>query len=258
MRRSAIFFILFLVGGMLLLSRPASALTTWAKKVQIFHNTDCETNNTCDLVKFELDTEDYAIIMGPFLHYGTHMRAAYETRTIDALTHYGVVQFIRGCRFRTELVGNGVQRSKLAQWQFNDTVFSHFPHWVIDSVDEDPLFPSMEGENRHALYHWGPFSHDMPRDSLKQFGDEMPSVPSLFVLDHPGLASYEEVFTYNVSLEFQTCIYKITDIPRKTTAEDTNFATPVHCFSWQSSFVFNFDLDRFETKQTLDPFCLAP
>jgi len=51
----------------------------------------------------------------------------------------------------------------------------------------------------------------------------------------------------NVALEFNTCIYKASEVPEETRREDINFATPLTCFGWQNVYVYDFDREKFLT-----------
>lgn len=253
---------------LLLFAQPSEArhIPIWNSEHKIFYNLACEKNDTCDLKTFSFLKEDFSMTRNSLAHYATRAFAEYETSSIETLTNYGIVKFIRGCKFESRLVAGVVLKEKtISKMQFGDGVLFHFPQWVIDSIDKDPIYPSLlpvEDEevrkNRHHFYRWNPRGlHD--RKTEKVFGEEEPPYPRLYIADIPGAAYlWDENFDLarNVSLELKSCIYKIGDIPLKTAQDDIDFAKPIHCFSWQSSFIYNFDLGKFETTAELDPFCL--
>jgi hypothetical protein len=52
----------------------------------------------------------------------------------------------------------------------------------------------------------------------------------------------------NVALQFNTCIYKASAVPRDTRRDDVDFAKPITCFEWQSVYVYDFDKGGFQTQ----------
>ena len=233
----------------------------------VFENSDCKKNNTCDLKWFSLLREDFAIVRNSLLHYATRSFLEYETASVESLTNYGVVKFIRGCIFDSYVEnGQTLKVRRTGKVQFGSGFrFFHFPNWVIDSYDKDPMYPSFTAEeeedvkkNRHYFYRWNPRGlHDSKYQ--KFFGEERPPWPRLYVADISAPAFlWDDTFkeAQNVSLEFRACIYKIGDIPLRTTQENIDFAKPIHCFQWNSSFIYNHALERFETRKELDPLCL--
>jgi hypothetical protein len=69
----------------------------------------------------------------------------------------------------------------------------------------------------------------------------------VYLTDHPAGAFVTGTGVKNASLEFKTCIYKASDVPRKTRRDDISFAKPITCFEWQDVYVYDFDKGRFQT-----------
>lgn len=261
----AVILFLFLISTAL----PADAhhIPTWNTEKSSFQNKECQKNNSCGLKNLIFNREDFALIRNGLINYATRMFMEYETDSIQNLTNYGIVQFIRGCIFNSRIENGAVFRwNHWGKPHFGDAIPFHFIDWIIDSQDKDPLYPSSFWEDRetlqerHYYYKWNPKGFHDGRGQ-KLFGEEKPPYPRLYVSDIPSAAFlWDEKFdeAQNISLEFKTCIYKTTDVPRTVSPDNLNFAEPIHCFRWASSFIYNHELERFETKKEIDPFCREP
>ena len=260
-------FILFFVGD------AQAKFEIGNQETSVFENKDCAGNDSCTLVKFSLLRQDYKQTLSDGTwHLGTRVFAEYETSSIDALEQYGIVQFIRGCKFQSYRNEDGliVKTKDIAKHQFSNVKPFCFPVWVIDSLDKDPFYNSELGKNRHYYYRWNTTPGSKNKETELYYGLQKPStsnlyarvdIDGLYVSDRPGTAFYYQSpywipSAINTSLEFKTCIYKAADIPTETTEDNVNFAKPIYCFSWKSSFIYNHDLGIFETKDEIDPFCL--
>lgn len=162
-----------------------------------------------------------------------------------------------------------------------------YPLWTIDSDILDPNYYGEEGSPRHYLYEWwdeGVLDKDPYMVSKERFmryrtekkkskkfeprmielsefigvpdrqgnlyGEKTPSRPALFVRDSPDQAwIIGDGIVKNVSLEFKMCLFKAIDVPTQTTRDNINFAEPIYCFPWRSSFVYNHELKKFESPQ---------
>lgn len=225
---------------------------------RVFINSECRANNTCDLDTFSITVENYMVIVDGEPHYGTRLFAEYETTSVDALTRYGFVSFLRGCKFDSYKTGEGIIREKnIHKWQFDNPVPFVFPEWTIDSIDRDPLYWSAPIENRHTFYLWNEVPKSYKRATEKMYGVETPKTSRLYVTDRPGTSFLYEGWARNTSLEFKICIFKTGDVPRKSLEDNVDFAAPIHCFFWKSSFIYNHDIGQFEKKESIDPFCLS-
>jgi hypothetical protein len=211
-------------------------------------------DNTCDLKKVWITVAKYRVEVEGDFHYGTALYAFYKTDSVEALEKYGFAQFIRGCIFESQKGPDGSVRKirSIDKKQFDATVSFHFPKWVIDSENKDPLYWSYPGKVRLHYYLWS------DNGELAIYGRKKPSDPVLFVQDHPSSAFILEGSAHNVSNEFRTCIYKTADVPLETTESDMHFAKPIKCFTWNSIFVYNHDSGIFEEKNELDSFCTMP
>ena len=236
-----------------------------AKNVQKFTNPYCAKNDTCDLKSFSLITYAIEVWFADDQNptYGTTAIAEYETVSVGALEKYAVVQFMRGCAFSFERGADGSIKKYLGthlKEYFGEPGRNFcFPDWVIDSVDKDPVYNSDVELGRHYFYRWNKIPNSYDNKFQVLYGEAKPTIPKLYVTDAwlPG-ASLSEIGGNNVSLELKTCIYKTADVPTETEPENINFASPIKCFDWKSSYIYNFDLRKFESKDAIDQFCFEP
>ncbi|PIR70337.1 MAG: hypothetical protein COU46_02045 [Candidatus Niyogibacteria bacterium CG10_big_fil_rev_8_21_14_0_10_42_19] len=248
----------FLLTGLIFISgaRAETGTIFWDEETFVFNNENCVSTDSCDLKTFWVNIKKYNVwVEGD--NFGTVMMAGYIVDQISALENYGIVQFMRGCSFESVKNDNGavvneIDRSFLRQF-FENYVPNIFPKWVIDSDDKDPLYNGQEPPVRIYHYRWA-------GDSGKEFiyGIKKPTFPELYVVKHPGIAFVKEVGRVkNMSMEFKTCVYKMKDIPLKTSSDDTGFAEPIGCFTWISSFIYNFDTREYESFLDVDSVCLT-
>ncbi|MDO8521221.1 MAG: hypothetical protein Q7S52_03835 [bacterium] len=216
---------------------------------------DCKRRDICDLTRLLFVSEDYRVKVGKNEYqYFTLMYATYETATFATLEKYAFVPFIRGSVFTSQKdpsTGNVEIRYNVALASFNQWLVYRIPSWIIDSGDASPASHSVEGFPRHEFYRWQ--SAILPPPWITQeenvYGWDKPKVPRLYVDDDPQTALLSGRVAYNVSLEFKTCLYKSADIPQATTRDNTNFAEPLYCFPWRSSFVYDHDSKKFESPE---------
>lgn len=240
----------------LLLIAPSawSAVIREKPHVQKFKNANCTQTSTCSLVEFKLETNEYKVIFsGSAPSFGTDIKMSYRTRGVSQLEEYGIVQFIKGCKFNSYKKPNGKVERYFGITRDFFGKRERFQHreWVIDSIEQDPMYNSFEGFGRHGAYR------SMIQGKVVYYFQQKPVEPELFVTDLPGTASMEgpnDIAT-NTSLVFKSCLYKTKDIPLQTTADDLSFAEPIKCFEWSSSYIYNHEINKFESKKELDPFC---
>ena len=227
----------------------------------------CHNEESCNLKSLSILVEDYTTRIKGKDSLGTRAYLSYETKKVDQLTDFAIVQYIKGCVFHSELDDNGnILKTDGISRQFFDG-YKTFKHrdWEIDSIDKDPIYNSYsDPKRRHVYYRWskkrGNFKND---DQQVYFFKGMPPHPELYVTDRPAQAftdnslnELSKMSARNVSLKFKTCIYKTNDIPLETTPEDIDFARPISCLDWDSSFIYNHKLKKYESKDQIDPYCL--
>jgi len=224
---------------------------TVSETKQDFLNSDCRPTASCDLKRFTLTTSVYEVWFSDdpiYPTYGNSVVMEYQTDSVAALEKYAIVQFKKGCVFYSSKTNGGEITRKI-----NDTVPSFgenvpfcFPEWVIDSQDTDPAYNSDPKGGRFSLLRWNrPGSYD--ERTQKFYGTQKPRRPVVYMADHPSGAFVSAIGMKNVALEFNTCIYKASEVPGETRREDINFATPLTCFGWQNVYVYDFDRGKFQT-----------
>ena len=224
---------------------------TVSETKQDFLNSNCRPTASCDLKRFTLTTSVYEVWFSDdpiYPTYGNSVVMEYQTDSVAALERYAIVQFKKGCVFYSSKTNGGKITRKI-----NDTVPSFgenvpfcFPEWVIDSQDTDPAYNSDPKGGRFSLLRWNrPGSYD--ERTQKFYGIQKPRRPVVYMADHPSGAFVSEIGMKNVALEFNTCIYKASEVPEETRREDINFATPLTCFGWQNVYVYDFDRGKFQT-----------
>jgi hypothetical protein len=225
---------------------------TLSETKQVFLNPDCRSTDTCDLKRFMLTQLAYEVWFSDdpvYPTYGNGVIMEYETDSVEALENYAIVQFKKGCVF-----DSAKNRQGRVHRNVTDTVPSFgedtpfcFRQWVIDSQDTDPAYNSDPEYGRFYLLRWNkPGSYD--DRTQKFYGAEKPKIPVVYMADYPAGAFITGTGVRNVALEFNTCIYKASDVPADTRRDDVEFATPITCFEWQNVYVYDFDTGRFHTQ----------
>ena len=89
---------------------------------------------------------------------------------------------------------------------------------MIDSQDTDPAYNSDPEYGRFYLLRWNkPGSYD--NRTQKYYGAEKPQAPVVYMADYPAGAFVTGTGVRNVALQFNTCIYKASDVPTETRRE---------------------------------------
>lgn len=242
---------------------------TLSETRQVFLNPDCRTTDTCDLKRFTLTTSVHQVWFSDdpdHPTYGNGVIMEYETDSVPALEKYAIVQFVRGCVFKSSRNSKGkVDRNVgYVVASFGEDVPLCFPHWVIDSQDSDPAYNSDPEHGRFYLLRWNKRGSYDTR-TQKYYGTKKPKIPVVYMTDYPAGAFVTETGVKNAALEFKTCIYKAGDVPTQTRRDNVNFAKPLACFHWQNVYVYDFDNGTFQTHaadlplpQREPPYTLVP
>jgi hypothetical protein len=224
---------------------------TLSETKQVFLNPDCRSTDTCDLKRFTLTTSFDEIWFSDDPNHPTYRNGVimeYETDSVDALEKYAIVQFKKGCVFYTSKDRQGKIKRNVGDTvpSFGEDIPYCFPQWVIDSQDTDPAYNSDPERGRFYLLRWNkPGSHD--DRTQKYYGAEKPKIPIVYMTDYPSGAFVTASGVKNAALEFNTCIYKASDVPAKTRRDNIDFAKPITCFEWQNVYVYDFDKGKFQT-----------
>lgn len=227
-------------------------------KETVFKNTNCAATDSCDLVEFKVQSYDYQVTFADQSpSYGTSAFMSYTTKNVDQLENYAIVQQIKGCIYNSgvDFLGNVIKSSNFVRDLFGKSVPYKHADWQIDSIDEDPMYNNNVPEFRHGSYRWNTVKNSYAKETEKVFWNERPTSPTLYVSDLPGTAFADDNEAKNISLQFNTCIYKTASIPMVATPGDVNFSKPIACIPWNSSFVFNHKSQKFESRNEVDEFC---
>jgi len=249
--------VFFLAGGADGLFTAKGHVHKLAETKQDFINADCRSTDTCDLKRFTLTKSVYEFWFSDDPNYPTYSNGVimeYETDSVDALEKYAVVQFIKGCVFYSAKNGHGQLERNIGDsvTSFGETIPYCFPNWVIDSQDKDPVYNSDPETGRSHLLRWNKTgSYD--QRTQKYYGLEKPKNPVVYLADYPSGAFVTGTGVKNAALQFKTCIYKASDVPRETRRDDIGFAKPISCFEWQNVYIYDFDAGKFRTDLAYAP-----
>ncbi|MCY4643335.1 MAG: hypothetical protein OXB88_01830 [Bacteriovoracales bacterium] len=204
-----------------------------------------------DRIEFKLRTNSYKVTFAPGDYsLGTTMYAEYTTNSIEELEDYAIVQYIRGCQFYSTLEGKKTKKSfDISRHYWNEIIkFIHLD-WVVDSIDDDPMYRNGPVENRHGYYWWNEKPLDYPKATQHYVIERAPQNSRLYVSDLPGSAFAANGSAKNIALEFKTCLIETHKVPR-TGAPDLDLRDEtIKCFSWESFFVFNHKKGIFHSRK---------
>jgi hypothetical protein len=224
---------------------------TLSETKEVFLNSECRSTDTCDLKRFTLTTSIYEVWFSDdpnYPTYGNGVIMEYETDSVDALEKYAIVQFKKGCVFYSSKHMDGKIHRTVGDTvpSFGENIPYCFPQWVIDSQDTDPAYNSDPEYGRYYLLRWNkPGSYD--HRTQKYYGAEKPKLPVVYMADYPAGAFVTGTEIKNVALEFNTCIFKASDVPAETRRDNVTFAKAITCLEWQNVYVYDFDTGRFRT-----------
>ena len=195
--------------------------------------------------------------------YNTALYAWYESTSLDNVESYTYVQYLRGCVFVSQLDANMVEERGLGVTRPYFGVRTVFVHreWQIDSDDELPMFGSSKSQplQPHYFMEWGGNPNKFPDRRQKLYGEDPPNVPRLYVRANVEPAAYvtenvSGLSAINHSLEFRMCLYRSEDVVGRTD-KHAFIENPIDCFSWASSFVYDFKAKKFNSPKGILPIC---
>ena len=195
--------------------------------------------------------------------FNTALYAWYESTGLDNLESYTYVQYLRGCVFVSQLDANMVEERGLGVTRSYFGVRTVFVHreWQIDSDDELPMFGSSKSQplQPHYFMEWGGNPNKFPDRSQKLYGEDPPNIPRLYIRANVEPAAHvtENVWglsAINHSLEFRMCLYRSKDVAGRTD-KHAFIENPIDCFSWESSFVYDFKAKKFNSPKGILPIC---
>ena len=248
----AIWFISFLAGNAYGDFTGKGHVHELSETKQTFLNPDCRSTGTCDLKRFTLTTlvQEVWFSDDPANPtYGNGVIMEYETDSVAAIEKYAIVQFVRGCVYRSSTSSGGKLNRTVSYIvpSFGKDVPLCFSEWVIDSQDNDPVYNSDPEYGRFYLLRWNqPGSYDSR--TQRYYGVQKPKLPVVYMTDYPAGAFFVSGGIKNAALEFNTCIYRARDVPTETRRNDINFAKPITCFKWQNVYVYDYGKGKFQSE----------
>jgi hypothetical protein len=242
----------------------------------------CEQRNDCDLESIKFFIEDYEIPSDGDLTStirGTGFLAGIKTKTVDTLRKYSIVQFLRGCSWVSQESSDGSVNNYFGVVRNGGhlgerTLFVH-REWMVDTNDNVTAYHATGGESdTHFFLQWSnPEPTWIPDRQANLLGEIPATVPFGFITDHPGPAVYRPARqiirddgklidilaeAQNMSLQFKTCVYKTADVPTTTDGSMRGLGKPIVCHTWQQSFVYNHQLNKFESPPAPHAECSRP
>ena len=221
--------------------------------------TNREFNFTVYKKRFRLNRSEPLI----YANHMTDIRAILVLPTPTDYRKYGIVQFIKGCKWRSVWDGKNVSKQlDIARDHLGERVVFKHVGFEVDTVDLDPMYSGWEG-NRFALWRWNKKkSSDDPETATYVFHQEPPH-GTVFVTDMPG-TSFRSEFEYNglitaqnSTLEFKTCLFHFSDIPEITDAVGSNIFMDkaLKCYEWEDKWIYDFEAEKITTPKKIDPIC---
>jgi hypothetical protein len=245
--------------GLIISSLAHADTVTTGSKTQTFTNTDCAKTDSCDLKDWVVKQEDFKLTIPShnITAFGSRMHTVYNTSSLDTLEKYGIAQFIRGCVFYSQVVDGKVVREFDQIEHYGKIVPFHFPQDVIDGFVKDPIdWGAEEGMPSRHFFYLNKFIGSQEPQPKDRYGIQKPTIPRLYLRDIPGVAQVmQDGSAKNISLQFRICIYKSADVPKVVEETNLTFATPLQCFNWNNSFVYNHGLKKYEQPADIVDFC---
>jgi len=219
-----------------------------------FKNIDCSLDQSCSLKTATFQDIQYKIWIIDRFHYGTKLIARYETDSIDSLTDYAFVSFIKGCSYQ--------QNAKNIEWprvmeSFDKYLRTFFPNWIIDSIDSDPVYNSLRDykDQRHYGYRWNEIPKSSEKSTEHFYGIDKPKFPELYVKDMPSQVFQSDSGGHLInSYDFKMCLFKTETIPTAGTRE-MDLGKAIYCHDWSSRFEYSATKNQYEIADYVSPVC---
>lgn len=249
---------------------PASIKELSKRTVTMPPVKNCKALGICDLKGAMLVERKVKVLLADersdFASYMTDMRFIVEVTKPASIPNYGIVQFMKGCMYGSELMPNGTEQKEFSyvHRHFGSYKLIKHDNWVIDSEHADPVSTSFEKYGRFDLYKWNTDPKNLDADNATWYFDAKPPHGTVFKADlvaNTGLI--EDSATpkaRNSSLDLETCIFKIADLPKTTdeTGVGVDKSKALWCASWDHKFHYDFATSTVIQDKAVDPFCATP
>lgn len=262
--------LLLLVSTIALAQSPASIKEISKRAISMPPQANCGSTDTCDLKNVRLVERKIKVLLpnerADFAMYMTDTRFIVQTTTAKEIPRYGVIQYLRGCMFESEILPDGSERRDFTfvHKQFGAYSLVRHDDWVVDSSHLDPLATSFETYGRFDLYKWNRDPANLDADDATWYFDAKPPHGTVFKSELLGTTGLIEgsknPSARNSSLELETCIFKISDLPLTSDAQGTGIdkSKALWCASWDHKFSYDFATRSVIQDKKIHPFCSEP
>ena len=190
------------------------------------------------------------------ISYLTDTRFIVDAASPMMIEDFAVVQWIRGCVFSSD--SNGGKDLSISRQHFGHIIPFKHEHWQIDSDSTDPVYSSDPDYGRFALLRWNSDPKNVDAETATFYANKKPLHGVTLVTDLPASAFLgSPTQAQNTSLEFRTCLFKTSDLPRETTpdGEGVDNSKALWCVEWNHRFVYDFSSHKMRKPPQIDPFC---
>lgn len=267
----------FLVAAATILSSPSLEAQTAATIKEISKKTtvmpklaDCAKLGVCDLKNVKTVERKIKVLLpeehADYATYMTDFRFVIEVEKPSQIPKYGVVQFLRGCMFESELLPDGTVDKRFAyvHKHFGQYQLVRHENWVVDSSHSDPVTSSFENYGRFDLYKWNSDPKSLEADNANWYFHGQPPHGTVFKADlisTTGLIEGTKNPTArNSSIELESCIFKIGDLPKTSDSAGSGIdkSKAIWCSSWDHKFIYDHLNSKVESSASIHPFCSEP
>lgn len=247
---------------LLLLINYSHAQETCTENSEKFVNSNCEKSDSCDLLGFEFKVTRITSKEVNGMTSSSYLEGFYETKSVDSLEKYATVQYIRGGLYDINQMGDEPSYKTIShtrEFFGHDLVPFQHDDWVIDSLDDDPIYASAAQKNhRHGYYmikkdENSSILFDGAATYLDYyFYNPKIKIPRMHFTDMPTGGRYSEImiaagenkdkllkYSTNSTMEFVICIFKTKDIPRYVDHYYLDQSKAIGCLSWHNYHIFD-------------------
>lgn len=259
-----------LVAGTSMAQTPSSIKELSKRTASMPKVVDCKKLDICDLKEAKIVERKIKVLLpdeqADYASYMTDFRFVLKFDKPANIKRYGLVQFMRGCMHQSELMPDGTidRRFTYVHKHFGQYRLIRHDDWVVDSSHIDPMATSFENYGRFDLYKWNKDPADLDADSAEWYFDAKPTHGTVFkseLISNTGLMEgTENPQARNSSIELQTCLFKIGDVPSSSdpagTGIDRNKA--LWCADWNHIFTYDFTSKKTVQETAIHPYCQEP
>lgn len=231
---------------------------------------DCRTLGICELKSAKMVEQKVKVLLPnerpEFASYMTGISFVVQVDKPANIPNFGVVQYLKGCMFESELMPDGTQQHRFIYVHklFGKYELIHHDNFVIDSSDMDPLATSFEGYGRFDLYKWNANPKNIDSDAGTWYFDAKPPHGTVYKADLVANTGLVEGTTNptarNSYLELETCLFKIADLPLTSDAQGTGVdrSKALWCAAWDHKFGYDFATHKVTKETAISPVCNEP